>query len=259
MEFELKVQMPTNAPVVFNYDELKANLTKALTDYSTRVYTEDMLSEAKEDSAKLNKLKTAIDNERKARKKEYMKPFETFEDQAKELCELIDKANAGIKGQLDSFEEKRIAEKQERIESLFCDIVSLYDFGFMLSLEQIFNEKWLNKTTTEKAIATEITDRCEQIIKDLEIIKRLPKYAFEATEVYKKTLDLNKALEEGKKIAEISDKKLQDGLAKAKEQVETDSEPKYPLRFACELTIAQAKALKAFCEANGIELKQIKD
>ena len=123
--------MPTNAPVVFNYEELKANLTKALTDYSTRVYTEDMLSEAKEDSAKLNKLKTAIDNERKARKKEYMKPFETFEDQAKELCELIDKANAGIKGQLDSFEEKRIAEKQERIKALFADIVSNYDVAFL--------------------------------------------------------------------------------------------------------------------------------
>ena len=256
MNFELKVQMPTNAPVVFNYEELKANLTKALTDYSTRVYTEDMLSEAKEDSAKLNKLKTAIDNERKARKKEYMKPFETFEDQAKELCELIDKANAGIKGQLDSFEEKRIAEKQERINALFADIVSNYDVAF-LSLEMIMSDKWLNKTTSEKTIATEIVEACEKITRDLEVIKRLPKYAFEASEIYKKTLDLNKALEEGENMANIADKKRQAALEKAKEQVEADSEPKYPLRFACEITIAQAKALKAFCEANGIELKQI--
>ena len=256
MNFELKVQMPTTAPVVFNYTELKSQLETALADYSTRVYTEDMLSEAKEDSAKLNKLKTAIDNERKARKKEYMKPFETFEDQAKELCVLIDKANAGIKSQLDGFEEKRIAEKTEFIKGIFADIISNYDLSF-ISLEMIMNEKWLNKTTSEKAISSEIVDICEKATKDLAIIKRLPEYAFEATEVYKKTLDLDTALAEGEKIAAISDKKRQEALEKAKEQVANDSEPKYPLRFACEITVAQAKALKAFCEANGIELKQI--
>ena len=256
MNFELKVQMPTNAPVVFNYEELKANLTKALTDYSTRVYTEDMLSEAKEDSAKLNKLKTAIDNERKARKKEYMKPFETFEDQAKELCELIDKANAGIKGQLDSFEEKRIAEKQERINALFADIVSNYDVAF-LSLEMIMSDKWLNKTTSEKTIATEIVEACEKITRDLEVIKRLPKYAFEASEIYKKTLDLNKALEEGENMANIADKKRQAALEKAKEQVETDSGERFEIAFKATLTVTQAQALAEFCKANGITLIKI--
>ena len=90
MNFELKVQAPQNAPVIWNYDELKVNLTTALADYQNRVYTEDTIAEAKEDSAKLNKLKKAISDERISRKKEYMKPFETFEDQAKELCELID-------------------------------------------------------------------------------------------------------------------------------------------------------------------------
>ena len=88
---------------------------------------------------------------------------------------------------------------------------------------------------------------------------RMPSYSFEATEVYKQTLDLNKALAEGEKMAEIQSQKRQEALEKAQEQVAEDSEPKYPLRFACELTIAQAKALKAFCEANGIELKQIKE
>ena len=256
MNFELKVQMPTNAPVVFNYEELKANLTKALTDYSTRVYTEDMLSEAKEDSAKLNKLKTAIDNERKARKKEYMKPFETFEDQAKELCELIDKANAGIKGQLDSFEEKRIAEKQERIKALFADIVSNYDVAF-LSLEMIMSDKWLNKTTSEKTIATEIVEVCEKITRDLEVIKRLPKCAFEASEIYKKTLDLNKALEEGENMANIADKKRQAALEKAKEQVEADSGELFEISFKATLTVSQARALAEFCKANGITLVKI--
>ena len=258
MNFELKIQAPQNAPVIWNFEELRDELTTALADFSNRTYSEETIAEAKEDSAKLNKLKDAINAERISREKEYMQPFLTFKEQANELCKLIDEANAGIKNQLDTFEAKRVAEKVERIKALFMDIVSNYDISF-LEISMMANKKWLNKGTSEKAIAKEITERCEQIIKDMEVIKRMPSYSFEATEVYKQTLDLNKALTEGEKMAEIQSRKRQEALEKAQEQVAEDSEPKYPLRFACELTIAQAKALKAFCEANGIELKQIKE
>lgn len=254
MNFELKVQAPKNAPIVWNFEELRDKLTTALADYQNRVYTEETLDEAKADSAKLNKLREAISAERINRKKEYMKPFETFENQAKELCELIDTANAGIKDQLKTFEDKRVSEKKAKIESIFAEIASAYDFGFMLSLEQIFDIKWLNKGSTEKKIAKEITDRCEKIISDLAVIDRLPKYAFEAKEAYKETLDLNYALEQGEKMAVIQQRKQQ-----VQKEVAENEEPKYPLCFKCEITIAQAKALKAFCEANGIELKQIKE
>lgn len=259
MNFELKVTMPKATPIVFNFDELKEKLTTALADYQNRVYTEDNIADAKEDRANLNKLAKAISAKRIACKKEFMQPFETFEGQAKELCELIEQASAGIDKQIMAFEDKHINEKKEKIESIFAEIASAYDFGFMLSLEQIFDSKWLNKGTTEKKIAKEITDRCEKIISDLAVIDRLPKYAFEAKEAYKETLDLNYALEQGEKMAVIAERKRQEALEKAQEQVAEDSEPKYPLRFACELTIAQAKALKAFCEANGITLTQIKE
>lgn len=250
MNFELKIQMPTPAPVMFNYDELKANLETALADYQNRVYTEDTLAEAKADRAKLNKLKDAIDAERISRKKEYMKPFETFENQAKELVDLINTASSGIKEQLDTFELKREAEKKERIESLFADIISNYDLAF-ITLDKIFNDKWLNKGTTEKAIAKEITDRCERAVTDMEIIKRLPAYSFEATAVYKETLDLNKALAEGEKMAKVSEAKAETVKATA----ETDKT--FEISFKATLTIEQAKALSKFCQDNGITLVKI--
>lgn len=261
MNFELKVQAPKNAPVVWNYDQLKADLTTALADYQNRVYTGDTIAEAKEDSAKLNKLKDAIDAERISRKKEYMKPFETFEDQAKELCKLIDEANAGIKNQLDTFEAKRVAEKIERINALFMDIVSNYDISF-LEISMIANKKWLNKGTTEKAIAKEITERCEQIIKDMEVIKRMPSYAFEAEAVYKETLDLNKALAEGERMAQIQEQKKQATQAKihadfGNSEDHTVNIETFEVAFKCRITKAQATALTQFCKENGIVLHKI--
>ena len=253
MQFELIVQAPQNAPVVWNFSELKENLTTALADYQSRIYTEDTIAEAKEDSAKLNKLKKAISDERISRKKEYMKPFETFEDQAKELCELIDEAASGIKEQLDAFEQKRIDEKTKRIEALYADIISNYDLPF-LTLEKIFDDKWYNKGTSEKAIAKEITEICEKAVKDLEIINRLP-YAFEARQSYECWLDLNKALEEGELMSKVAEKKEQTKAEAIKATAKSDMT--FEIKFKATMTVEQAKALKAFCVENGIELTQI--
>lgn len=255
MNFELKVQAPKNAPVVWNFEELKANLETALADYQNRVYTEDMLNDAKADRAKLNKLRDAIKAERISREKEYMQPFNEFKAQANELCELIDTASSGIKEQLDTFEEKRLAEKMESVRTLFADIISNYDLSF-ITLEMILNDKWLNKSTSQKTIADEITAICEKAVKDMEVINRLPNYSFEATEIYKATLDLNKALEEGEKMAAIQQKKRQEALEKAQEQVASDGEDRFEVTFKCRLTILQAKALSAFCQENGITLER---
>ena len=246
MNFEVKVQMPKIKPVIFNFDELKSDLTTALADYQSRVYTEDTIAEAKEDRAKLNKLKKAINDERIAREKEYMQPFNEFKTQAKELCDMIDTASSGIGEQLEAFEQKRLAEKTSHIRTLFNDVASNYDIPF-ITLEKVMNDKWLNKATSDKAIVEEITERFEKAIKDLEVIRKMPSYSFEAEESYKTCLDLNTALEEGEKIADIQQKK---------NTANADGE-KYEISFKCKMTVNQAMALKEFCKQNGIVLEQI--
>lgn len=269
MEFELKVQAPQTQPVVFNYEELKAGLTTALADYKDRVYDETMIAEAKEDKAKLNKLKKALSDERISRKKDYMKPLETFEEQIKDLCSLIDEATSGIENQLDAFEQKRIEEKRTAIRELFSEIAAEYDIDFV-TLEKIYNPKWENKTATDKTIATEITEVFEKAVKDLEIINKMPNCSFEAKECYKTTLDLNKAIAEGERMAQVQEAKRQEALRKAQEEIEArkhieelnnlptpEAEPTYEFAFKCKATKSQAIALKDFCTRNGIELQKI--
>ncbi len=250
MNFELKVQAPQNKPVVWNYDELKENLTTALADYQNRIYTEDTIAEAKEDRAKLNKLKKAINDERIAREKEYMQPFAEFKAQAKELCDMIDTASSGIGEQLEGFEQKRVDEKKARIKSIFDEIISVYPINF-LTLDKIFDDSWLNKTTSEKTIAADIALKCEKIVNDLDIIKRLSKHPYEAEHAYKEFLDLNKALDEGERMAQVQAEKNK----AVSESVET--EKIIEVCFKAKVTRQQAQALKDFCTENKILLEQI--
>lgn len=283
MEFEMKVQATQAQPIVFNYGELKEALTTALADYKGRIYTEDMIAEAKSDKAKLNALKKALSDERISRKKDFMKPFETFEEQVKDLCGMIDEATSGIDSQLEIYEQNRITEKREAIKSMFAEIASGYDVDF-ITLEKIYNPKWENKTTTDKTIATEITAVFDKAVNDLAIIGKLPIYAFEATEVYKSTLDLNKAIAEGERMAKIeAQRRAEEARLRAEEEAyrkakEAEAlmekatevtpevaeptptpatEPTYEFAFKVKITKSQAIALKDFCTANGIELQKI--
>ena len=290
MEFEMKVQAPQAQPIVFNYEELKEALTTALADYKGRIYTEDTIGEAKKDKAKLNNLKKALSDERITRKKDFMKPFEVFEGQVKDLCGMIDEATSGIDSQLEIYEQNRITEKREAIKSMFAEIASGYDINF-ITLEKIYNPKWENKTTTDKTIATEITEAFEKATRDLEIISKMPRYAFEATEVYKSTFDISKAIAEGERMANIAEAKKQaeieaqrraeEARLRAEEEARrmaenealmnkatevnlapaaaepTPAEPTYEFSFKVRITMEKALALKDFCTENGIELQRI--
>ena len=71
-----EVQLPE--AILFNYDELKKELTEKVKTYETMAYTDDQIKDAKADRANLNKLKKALNDERIRREKEYMQPFNEF-------------------------------------------------------------------------------------------------------------------------------------------------------------------------------------
>ena len=252
---EVKIKAPQTQPVVWNFEELHTALEMKLADYKDRVYDETMIAEAKADRANLNKLGNALNDERIAREKEYMKPFLEFKEQVAELIGMIKEAKTSIDNQLDAYEQKRIEEKRTAIRELFSEIASNYDALDFITLEKIYNPKWENKTATDKAIATEITEVFEKAVKDLEIINKMP-YYFEAQETYKDTLDLNKALEQGERIAQIEASKRQ-AQAEPSKAEPTEDEPVYCFKFACNITQTQAIALKQFCNENKIKLIRI--
>lgn len=254
MELKIKdYQLP--APLEFNYEELKAELMTKMHDYETLVYTEDKVKEAKADRATLNGFKKALNDERIRREKEYMAGFQPFKDKVNDLIEIIDKPVGLIDKQVKAFEEELKATKREQIGSIWENT----PHPEWLRLPQIFDEKWLNKTVTMKSIELALREKVEQIEKDLTTIRGLEAFAFEAETEYKRTLDLAKAIEEGKRQADIQKAKAE--AVKVEEtgfmaEISKD-EPGMWVAFQAYMTIAQAKELKAYFNAHGIEFKEV--
>lgn len=277
--------------ISFNYEELKAELTEKVAFYETLVYTDDQVKDAKADRATLNKLKKTLNDERIRREKEYMQPFNEFKAQVNEIIGIIDKPIAVIDKQVKEFEDQKKTKKQKDIEELFAGM----GFQSFVTLEKIWDPKWLNASTSMKSIEEQMRSRMYQIGDDVLTLHNLPEFGFEATEVYKQTLDINKAIKEAQRMAEIAKakaeaeakKKAAEEARKAEEerkaqeikeeqtvivptepheQAVTPSEPvqsadstpeRMLVRFEVLLTTEDAYALKEFFKSRNIEFKAI--
>lgn len=219
MELKIK-EFQTPAPITFNYEELKTAVQKKADEYASVVYTEDKVKDAKKDRAELNKLKEALNSERIRLQKEYMKPFEDYKGKTDELIGILNNPIGLIDRQIKDFDEKQKNEKKKEIELHFRTM----EKPEFLQLNSLWNPKWLNKTYEISKIRSELQEQVEKIQSDLATLAELPEFGFEACEVYKSTLDVNKALNEGKRLAEIQKKKEAEEERK-KHEKERKAEP----------------------------------
>lgn len=166
---ELKVEeIKALAPIQFNYEDIKKWITEKAKEYKSMVYTEETITNAKLDRATLNKVAKALNDEKIRIKKEVLKPFEDFESKCKELQGIITDASNSIDIQVKAFETKEQEEKKKQIEDLFNTYIG--DFKELIIFEQIFNQRWLNKTYTIKKIEDEIKHLIAKTTTDLKVI-----------------------------------------------------------------------------------------
>ena len=204
--FELRISpIKTGEISIENYDEAKAYIMDKVETYKNAYYSEDQKGLAKDDRARLNKLKKAISDMRITKKKEYLEPFNDFEEKMKELAGLTDEALEQIDSQVKAFDEKRKAEKQKAIEELFATI----GFQNFVTLEKIWDPKWLNASVSMKSIEDQMRSKMYEIGNGVLTLSQLPEFGFEATEVFKETLDINKAISEAKRMSEIAKAKAE--------------------------------------------------
>jgi hypothetical protein len=229
MAMELQIISPKPGQkfpqIKWNNEELKAEIAEAVKDYQNVVVTVETEKDSKALRAKLNKLRTAIDDARKDMKKRVQEPFAIFEQQVKEVQAPIDAAIANLDKQLAEIkilkqEQKRKAIEERYRKGQFPEIgYSKGEFPDWLTIDQLWDDKWLNATVTMPQIVADINEQIKHINANLRTIAALPDFSFEAEEIYKKTLDFGGAIRKAKEMSEIQKRKAE-AEARAKQEEE---------------------------------------
>lgn len=292
MELVLK-SVDINLPQeIENLEALKAELAPKLDYYNNLVVTEDSIKAAKTDKANLNKLRTAIEDQRKSIKKQYLEPYNLLEAQCKEVVALIDAPIKAIDTQIKAFDE---IEKQEKYTALSETFTAL-NAPEWVKIEDILNPKWGNKTEKLDSLKAEMADNLKKLTDDfdklaemygereyyLPIVNRFKTTKdFSQTAVYAVQLESEYKKEQERKAKE---EELRQQMLKAAESVQNAPEPPEveqsvitppaeqitvsieserhePIligRFEVECTKTQLIALRDFMKAQGIKFEIVK-
>lgn len=202
-----------------DFEGAKAYLKEQLSIYGGMVFTEDTKKSAKETVAELRKQKKAFADRVGEVKKEYMLPFEQFNRQAQELYLLYDEPIGFINGQIEVFEKKRIEEKKGLIQETYAELMA--GMEDILPLERIYNTKWENATTTQKAIRGEMMERKEAAKQAISTIKEMGSDVEDAAlAMYRETYDLQKCI----LYITNHEKQKQEILAREQERIRREEE-----------------------------------
>ena len=233
---ELKIMSPQESGFVkeikWNNEELKAEIAEKMQEYKSLVFTEETMKDAKADRAKLNKLKTAFEDERKRIKKLCMEPYETFEKQVKEVIALIEEPILLIDKQIKEVEEQKKLEKKGQILEYYEEHIGT--LKGIIPFDRLFRPEYLNVSKSMKSIAEEISGNIQRINSDLDTIEGFrSKYELQIKDVYLRTLDLSTAMQEKARLEEVEqrlEQRRQEEERKARETIKTGAPEKEPVR-----------------------------
>lgn len=271
MALELKIKAFTPVAVDFNYKELKKEIEEKTLPYKGLIVTEDAIPVAKTDLANLRKLEKAIDDRRKAVKKEYNAPYMAFEAQIKDILSDIQAAEGNIDGQIKEFERRADEEKLGQIKSFYG--LAFGDLAKNVQFEKVYNSKWLNKSYKMSDIEEEISKAANALHDNIETVKGLKSdHELSLMRTLFFTLDIGEVLKEHNALEALAEARKAEEQEKAKQVVadepktgdtavhtpveeehEVDTpEPLQEIVFRVRVNNIQKAALRDFLVSNGI-------
>lgn len=258
-----------------NYDEILEEAKKDTEKYKNYIVTKATLEDDTKKRAELNKTAKAINDRRLAIEKEISQPIKEFKSKCDEIKKLYEESSELLDKQIKVFEEQEKQERKDKIEIIFNNNVK--ELVNVLSLDSIFNEKWLNKGSWKDdkfVLENELIEKIEVIRKDLITIESLnSEYEIELKNDYLTHFELGEVIRKNNKLQE--QKEL---LKKQKEETkiiveeqrqeeikeminnpvkteEIDPIKTYTLKITG--TLSQQKALREFLETNKMKFEKV--
>lgn len=269
-DLELVVSEKTLGSLTTNAKQIKALVESALPQYDIANYNESNIDVAKKDKAMLNNAAKVLNAKRIELEKEFLKPFSELKDTIADTVKLIGECSGKIDTVVKQSEQKEKDAKRATIQNYWDS----KDFK-LVTLEKVFDEKWLNKGSKEKDIFKEIDTKISKINDDLVTLEAIGQDVELLKSIYLGDLDLNKTIQYANTLKTNREKVQQAEPIKtsapaetpkseAKEATQTYSpttpsnEPKMLTRaFKVVATIENIIALGDFMNERGITFEKI--
>lgn len=219
-EFELQIKQGS---ITVNLDNLKSELKEISDKYKNVIIKEDEVALAKKDLARLRKIRKSVDDRRKEVKAEWERPFKDFEQEVKDALSIIDAPISEIDGIVKEYESQAKAEKEQHCRELYEENIGEYaDYA---PFSEIFDDKWLNKSTEDSSIVSDISMVKTKVMADLDAIKALnSEFESEIIAEYKKSRQLSLAIKRNSDL--VSAKQLAEKKADEEAQAKIEAERK---------------------------------
>lgn len=210
---ELVVSEKSLGKLTTNAIQIKEMVLQMLPKYDIANYDESNVDQAKKDKALLNNSAKALNSKRIELEKEFLKPFEEFKSVISETVNLIGDATSKIDTVVKQSETKVKELKNAEIEAYWNAT------GFnLVTLSKVWDEKWLNKSTTMKTVKAEISTKICKINDDLATLEAIGEDVDLLKSLYLDTLNVSTTIQYSNTLRE-NRKKPQE--VPPKETVET--------------------------------------
>lgn len=144
------------AIITYNYEVVKKCVELKAQQYAGIIVTDDNLKQAKQDRANLASARVAIDEFRKAKKKEMSVNIDLMEKQCKELISIIEGVEKPLQAGIDVYDnEKREKRRQQALKFIQTTADSLGlrpEYASRLAVKDFY----LNLTGTQKEVKEDI-------------------------------------------------------------------------------------------------------
>lgn len=247
-KMEIRLVNPTEdgflQKIDWNKAELEANVRSIVEAYQGLVYTEDTVSDAKNDRAALRKLLNEIEDRRKLVKKKCMEPYEAFNSDLEDVTVLVKEQISIIDGQVKEYENSVKEEKKARLQDVYTEAIG--ELAGVLPFERVFEARYLNVSCKESKTATEIQEKIWRVKRDLAAIDALDsKYKLNVKDVYVRTLDISQAMAENARLIKFEEQMEEDRKRKAEEEERRRAEAEARAKEAEERRCQEAEKIAA--------------
>ena len=223
--------------IKWNKEELKAQISEFREGYADAIIQNDEdYKAAKKDRAEINAVLKKISDQRIQVKKAVMKPYEVFEKELKDAQSDLEDIQKKIASTIKEYEDEQSEKKLNWIKDVFSRAIEGKDMDF-LTLERIFDKKWMNKSSKEEDIEKAINARVDTIHNNLLWIAEEEDSTIRATarKQYEETLEFGAIVrlvadikrrreEEEKKAQEARDESRQNDLEALRNRLNSPNE-----------------------------------